>query len=311
VSRPLSAGLVERLAADHAADPFTTVLAVSFRVAHLGLSLADRLDVPLVIRPHNIESSYFAELSRSVGPLRSLPYRAEAWKLRRAEAVVHRDPRVALFADISDADAARRARLTKTPVDHVPPFLAPRPVPAPTARRPGGRPVVLFLGSLDNANNEVGIRWFVDECWPALRSQAELHVVGRRGAPALIAHLVAAGARVTVDAPDVAPVLAAADVFVNPVRGGAGINIKMVDALAAALPVVTTTVGARGLHWRPDEHLVVADGPVAFRSAVADLLADAERRAVLGSAGRRFVVEELDGVRRITQLLGAVPRTCR
>lgn len=163
----------------------------------------------------------------------------------------------------------------------------------------------------DNANNEAGVRWFVDECWPALRSHAELHVVGRRGTPGLVAHLVGAGATVTVDVPDVAPALAGADVFVNPVRGGAGINIKMIDALAAGLPVVTTTVGARGLHWRPGEHLVVADGPAAFRSAVADLLADADRRAALGSAGRRFVVEELDGVRRITQLLGAVPRTCR
>ncbi|MDN5933867.1 MAG: glycosyltransferase family 4 protein [Pseudonocardia sp.] len=311
-SRPLPAGLADSIR--H--DGFTAVLAVSFRVAHLAVELAEALDVPAIVRPHNVESAYFAQLARSSRFPRDLPYAAEAWKLRRAEAVVHASPRVAVFAEIAEEEMAARAALTATPVIHVPPFLPPRQNTAQreTARvhraEPGG--TVLFLGALDNANNSGGIGWFTEHCWPGLRSSGvgapgvALHVVGRRAPAPLVDELRAAGAEVTVDAPEVASHLAAADVFVNPVRHGAGINIKMIEAMAAGLPVVSTSVGARGLHWRDGEHLLVADGPAAFRAAVQGLLDDPARRAELADAGRRFVTGELDGVRQIGRLVAAL-----
>ncbi len=313
VSRPLPPDLVDRLRAVHDEDPYSAVVGISFRVAHLGTAIAEALDLPLLVRPHNVESDYFHALARGVSPTRSLPYLVEEWKLRRAEVTIHASPRVTLFADIAADDAVRRARLTTTPVVHVPPFIPPRPTaPAARARPAGagaGAGTVLFLGSLDNANNRVGIRWFVEACWPHLRVTcpgAELHVVGRRAAEDLCADLMTAGARVTVDVPDVAPYLAAADVFVNPVRRGAGVNIKMVEAMAAGLPVVTTTVGARGMNWRDGEHLIIANDATSFRAVVAMLLEDPDRRARLAAAGRRFVEEELNAVRQINRLLATL-----
>lgn len=310
VSRPLPPGLVVRLRALHRADPYTAVVAISFRVAHLAHAIAEALDLPLLVRPHNVESEYFRELSRSAPLLRKLPYLLEAWKLRRAEASVHASPRTTLFADISDDDARLRQLRTSVPVVHVPPFLAPRPA-QPVVREPGRENTlqfdntVLFVGSLDNDNNAAGVRWFVQRCWPVLRSRipaADLHVVGRRAPADLVDEIERAGARVTVDAPDVAPHLAHAAVFVNPVQRGAGVNIKMVEAMAAGLPVVTTSIGARGLHWRDGEHLVVADDPAEFGRAVAALLDDAALRTRLAEAGRRFVELELDGVRQVNRL---------
>ncbi len=301
-SRPMPAGLVGRM---RTAGPFTAVLAVSFRVAHLAVALADALDVPAIVRPHNVESAYFAQLARSSRFPRNLPYAAEAWKLRRAEAAIHASARVAVFAEIAEEEVASRAALTATPVIHVPPFLPP----AAGVEHVGGTGrTVLFLGALDNANNADGIRWFVQNSWPALRAAgADLHVVGRRAPDALVRDLQAAGARVTVDAPEVASHLAAADVFVNPVRHGAGINIKMVEAMAAGLAVVSTSVGARGLHWRAGEQLIVADGPDGVAAAVSELLADPPRRAELAAAGRSFVEHELDGVAQIARLTAALP----
>lgn len=308
-SRPMPAGLVDAVRG----QGFTAVLAVSFRVAHLAVRLADALDVPALVRPHNVESAYFAQLARSSRFPRDLPYAAEAWKLRRAEAVVHASPRIAVFAEIAEEEAAVRAALTDTPVIHVPPFLPPREDTSQqgTARVHGTEPggTVLFLGALDNANNSGGISWFTERCWPGLRAPGVvLHVVGRRAPAPLVAELTAAGAQVTVDAPEVASHLAAADVFVNPVQHGAGINIKMIEAMAAGLPVVSTTVGARGLHWRDGEHLLVADEPAAFRAAVRRLLDEPARRADLAEAGRRFVTGELDPVAQFSRLTEALPR---
>jgi glycosyltransferase involved in cell wall biosynthesis len=304
-SRPMPAGLAERMRP----EGFTAVLAVSFRTAHLAVALAGALDVPAVVRPHNVESAYFSQLADGLGFPRNLPHRAEAWKLRRAEAAVHASPRVALFAEIAEEEVAARAALTRTPVVHVPPFLPPLAAAAPAERTTSGDTAstgstVLFLGALDNGNNADAARWLAAELGPALRAvrpATDLHVVGRRAPEALRRELAAAGVRATYDAPEVASHLAAADVFVNPVRHGAGVNIKMVEAMAAGLPVVTTPVGARGLHWRDGEHLVVAEGVTGFRDAVARLLDDPARRSALAKAGRAFV-EGLDGVGRLRRL---------
>lgn len=298
-SRPMPAGLADRMRP----EGFTAVLAVSFRTAHLAVALAEALDVPAVVRPHNVESAYFAQLADGLGFPRNLPHRAEAWKLRRAEAAVHASPRVALFAEIAEEEVAARSALTRTPVVHVPPFLPPLAAAAPAERATSGD-TVLFLGALDNGNNADAARWLAAELGPALRAvrpATDLHVVGRRAPEALRRELAAAGVRATYDAPEVGSHLAAADVFVNPVRHGAGVNIKMVEAMAAGLPVVTTPVGARGLHWRDGEHLVVAEGVTGFRDAVAGLLDDPARRSALAKAGRAFV-EGLDGVGRLRRL---------
>jgi len=301
-SRPLPAGLIDGLGA--APDAYTAVVSASFRVAHLGTALAEGLALPLVVRPHNIESGYFRALAAGLGPVAGLPYRLESWKLRWAERRLHASPTVTLFADISLEDALQRQRRTSSPVIHVPPFLSiagsagsPGVTPAPDSRGDS----IVFIGSLDNGNNREAIAWFVRECWPRLRVSATIscHIVGRRAPPGLREELESAGIVLSTDVPDVSPYLSAASVFINPVRHGAGVNIKMVEAMAAGVAVVTTSVGARGLHWRPGEHLLVADDAEAFGAAVLTLLRDRVRRQHLAAAGRSFVSAELDGARLI------------
>jgi glycosyltransferase involved in cell wall biosynthesis len=304
VSRPMPPALVDRLRAAHSSDPYDAVVSISFRVAHLGECIAAALDLPLLIRPYNLESEYFHELARGASFPKSLPYLAEAWKLRRAESAVHASKHVSLYADIASGDATRRARLTTTPVMHVPPFMTHGAISRVDDAQ-AGTGTVLFIGSLDNPNNNAGIRWFVDRCWAGLYAAnpaAKLQIVGRRASEATLAELAVDGAHVTVDAPEVAPHLAQANVFINPVRRGAGVNIKMVEAMGASLPIVTTTAGARGMHWRDGEHLIVADDAASFRAAVELLLREPDLRARLGSAAKRFVEEELDGVRQIKRL---------
>ncbi len=110
---------------------------------------------------------------------------------------------------------------------------------------------ILFLGSLDWRPNHDGLRLLLDDLFPAVRRaepRATLAVVGR-APPAWLVERVRAcpGAELHADVPDVRPYLAASGVLAVPLRVGGGSRLKILEALAAGLPVVSTAVGAEGL----------------------------------------------------------------
>lgn len=78
--------------------------------------------------------------------------------------------------------------------------------------------------------------------------------------------------------------LAAADIAVVPIRFGGGTRIKILEAFAHGLPVVSTTVGCEGLDVIDGQHLLVADDPAAFAAACLRLSEDAELRTRLVTA---------------------------
>ena len=94
---------------------------------------------------------------------------------------------------------------------------------------------------------------------------------------------------VTGEVPDVSDWLLRAEVGVAPLRIGAGMQNKLVQAMAAGLPVVATPVANEGIAATPDEHLWLRDEPRAFADAVITLLRDRAAREQLGAAARRFV----------------------
>jgi glycosyltransferase involved in cell wall biosynthesis len=79
---------------------------------------------------------------------------------------------------------------------------------------------------------------------------------------------------VTGEVPDVTPYLAAADVLVAPIRVGGGTRIKILEAFAHRLPVVTTPVGAEGLDIVHGVHALVAEPTDAIADACVRLLRD-------------------------------------
>jgi glycosyltransferase involved in cell wall biosynthesis len=149
---------------------------------------------------------------------------------------------------------------------------------------------LLFVGS-ENALNVAALAWFFETVWPRLRTQvpaATLVVCGRVGE-----HVGALppGVSAQTSGMDLAAEYARARIVINPVTGGTGLKIKTVEALCHGRPVVSTPAGARGLASGEAEGILVADGPVAFATIVADLLADAARWA-------RLVVAATDHARR-------------
>ncbi len=156
-------------------------------------------------------------------------------------------------------------------------------------RRPDGR-TMLFVGSLDWRPNQDAVGVLLDHLYPAVRrklADARLVIVGRNP-PAHLAARIAAmdGVELAADVPDVRPYLATCSVVTVPLRIGGGSRLKILEALAADVPVVSTTVGAEGLQLEPGRDLMIADDVESQAEALVALLRDPSRAAELAASGR-------------------------
>jgi glycosyltransferase involved in cell wall biosynthesis len=114
--------------------------------------------------------------------------------------------------------------------------------------------------------------------------------------------LAGANVHVTGGVPSVAPYLARGTLFVAPLRQGGGTRMKLIEALAAGIPVVTTSLGAQGLGAVPGRHLLIADDPAAFAETVVKALADRKLRDRLGRSGQALVQEQTQTADRAAHL---------
>jgi len=152
---------------------------------------------------------------------------------------------------------------------------------------------LVFIGSMDWLPNEDGVLYFVREVLPLIRRRrpgTTLAVVGRTPPPK-IEQLAAddPAIRVTGTVPDIRPWLWGSAVSIVPLRIGGGTRLKIYEAMAAKIPVVSTTVGAEGLTVQPPQDIRIADSPEDFATQCLDLLEDREARARQAAAAWEMV----------------------
>lgn len=156
----------------------------------------------------------------------------------------------------------------------------------------GRVPTMIFVGALDYEPNADAIRWFASEVLPVVRArlpQARLRVVGR-GSAALGLWDRVPGLQIVGEVADLAPELLAADVSVAPIRLGAGTRLKVIEAMANHIPVVTTEVGCEGIALSDRTHALLAYDPRRFADACLRLLTDAALRQELAdNAAKLFM----------------------
>jgi glycosyltransferase involved in cell wall biosynthesis len=153
---------------------------------------------------------------------------------------------------------------------------------------------LIFTGALRFAPNYDGMRWFIAEVWPQIRRArpaARLRITGDHGGRPLPA---APGVERTGFVDDIRPLLSSSWLAVAPIFAGGGTRVKILEAMAAGTPVVSTRKGAEGIDARAGEHLLVADDPAIFAAQVVTLLAEPAQRARLAQAARELVAERYD-----------------
>jgi glycosyltransferase involved in cell wall biosynthesis len=169
----------------------------------------------------------------------------------------------------------------------IPICVDPGPMPGDNMGRD-----VLFVGGMHWPPNAEGVAWFAREALPRLlsRQPGTRFVAVGKSPPAGLGEGLPAGA---VQAPgyvdETEPYWRQSRVFVVPLLAGGGMRVKILDAWARGMPVVSTTVGAEGLAYTPGEDILIADDGPAFAEAVAQVLADDGLARRLAAGGRRTV----------------------
>jgi glycosyltransferase involved in cell wall biosynthesis len=167
--------------------------------------------------------------------------------------------------------------------------------PTDLAREPK---TILFLGSLDWRPNLDGVRILLDSIFPAVAAKepdAKLLLVGRNP-PAWLRDRTNGNPSVELhgNVPDVRPFIARAGMLAVPLRIGGGSRLKILEALASGLPVVSTRLGAEGLELTGGKHLDVVEECAGMSEAMLSAMRDPERMRTMTDAGRNVVLAHYD-----------------
>lgn len=168
----------------------------------------------------------------------------------------------------------------------------------PVRRKVGSKNIVT-LGTLHYPPNADGIRWFFNEVFPLVRERvpgATLTIIGKNPPQDFIelAERNHGVVKVTGYVDDLRPYLEESALMVVPVRAGGGMRVRILEAFAYAMPVVTTTVGLEGIHGTPDHDVIVADTPADFAVRTAELLENASLQEKLAVNGRELATGKYD-----------------
>jgi glycosyltransferase involved in cell wall biosynthesis len=188
------------------------------------------------------------------------------------------------------------------------PIAADTEALVPVKRKPGSKNI-FTLGTLHYPPNADGIRWFTNQVFPLILDKmpdATLTIAGKNP-PSDFVQMAKnnPSIKVTGYVPDLTPYFESAAILVVPVRAGGGIRVRILEAFARAMPVITTTVGLEGIEAQPGVDVLVEDDKVLFAKTALELMNNEFLQEQLAHNGRKLaktrydwqiILEDLDKV---------------
>ena len=156
---------------------------------------------------------------------------------------------------------------------------------------------ILFLGNLRHPPNIAGLRFLLEQVWPKLRQSrpgVRLDVVGAESEPSLVDQMSQTGVDYHGYVSDVRPLLQRASLMVVPIFSGSGTRLKVLEAFAAGLPVVSTSMGCEGIEVEEGKHVRLAESPQQFVETIVSLLNRPEEGRQLAQEARILVINRYD-----------------
>ncbi len=207
-------------------------------------------------------------------------------------------PAFAAVTTVSEREAVLIRQTTKSRTPLL--VVVPNGVDASVCATYGYRPepdTLIYPGALSYSANFDAVNYFLGQIWSLIRArhpQARFRITGRTTAEQRAALPNGPGIEYTGYVDDIREVIARHAVEVAPIREGGGTRLKILEALALGVPVVSTSKGAEGLAFIDGKHLLLADTPMDFARATSRLLNNPPLARWLGEAGQKAVAAHYD-----------------
>jgi glycosyltransferase involved in cell wall biosynthesis len=190
-------------------------------------------------------------------------------------------------------------------------LVYPNAIPAVELPVRADEEVIAFSGNMEYHPNCGAVRFFRREVWPQLREEwprLVWRLIGKN--PQAVSEWISDDSRIEATGPvdDAVKALGRCRAAVVPLLAASGTRLKILEAWAAGVPVVSTPVGAEGLPVRDGEHLLLAESGATFASAVTRLLRSPALRQEIGSAGRLLLEQEFTWDKAWRKLDSLIPR---
>ena len=253
---------------------------------------------PIVFDQDDIDSDYLnrerVQLKAKIGHVMKFLRWIDVRKIRSLEqAIWRRTCCVFVCSEIDAAKIAKRAPGANCKV--LPNVVEVNHSHLPTPKAQGRNKVILFVGTLSYGPNSDAIVYFCEKIFEQvqrpLKTAVTLRVVGVGASEEVNRLADRSGVDVLGFVDDIADAYRDVDLAIVPIRYGAGTRIKILEAFAFGVPVVSTSIGAEGLEIEDGVHLLLADGASEFASACARLLSEKELSTALVNHGRKLVEE--------------------
>lgn len=286
------------------AQPFDIVQLETLFVSPYVETIREHSRAKIVLRAHNIEHLIWeriAETSSHPVKRRYLQHLAKTLKSYELNTLFTVDGIAAITgkdADYFREQTCQQAEIPeggKIPIILSIPFgidIIRNPFPSP-AQVP--EPLSLFsIGAMNWIPNEEGIKWFLQQVWPEVHSgfpELNYYLAGRE-MPDWMFRVNLPNVHVVGEVENAKEFIHSKNIMIVPLFSGSGIRIKIIEGMAAGKTIISTTLGAEGIHCTPGKNILIANAPCEFFDMISWCVTNPSKSETIGKNAKKLIESE-------------------
>jgi glycosyltransferase involved in cell wall biosynthesis len=256
----------------------------------------------IVFRSHNVEYMIWERLaSISRNPLKGMYLKLLSGRLKKYEiGMLNKYDGIACITEL-DVSVFKKAGCT-IPIIHIPfgvNLSDYKPVESGIEF-----PSVFHIGAMDWMPNEEAIKWFLNIIWPKIQLKypnLNLYLAGRN-MPSWLLDLKMKNVLIEGEVSDSVKFMNSKSIMIVPLQSGGGMRVKIIEGMALAKTIISTSIGAEGIAYENNVNLLIADTEIAFEQAIMQCITDKAFSDTIGKSARTLIETKYDN-RKICERL--------
>ncbi len=260
-------------------------------MAPLGLYFKKKYNIPVGLRLHNIESNIWASYADELSnPFSKIYIKKQAELLRRYELDIISQVDINFTITEKERKKILKLRPESNIITSSPGIYPDKWVPSDFSRR--NLKQLILATTFDWIHNVNALKWFLDEVLPKVHKEepeVKMLILGKNS-PDWVKRYSNLGAISVGYVSDIQEYMRQSSIYVAPLFVGAGIRIKILEAMAMAMPVVATTISSDGITAKDTDGLYTIDDPQKYAEKIIELMKNPELCSSAGENARTYVV---------------------